>query len=100
MNEIFTSLISLIPNNFEPNWKRVSKFGQRASFLQKLTKNVHGCGKLLAPQFDTNNQFSLVFNRFEYSSELANISNFQWNMVSYSLPKVKMRYFYFFSLTS
>ena len=34
----FTSLISLISNNFEPKMKRISRFGRIASLLQKLTK--------------------------------------------------------------
>ena len=66
----FTSLISLISNNFEPKMKRVSKFDQRASFLQNLTGNVHHCGKVLTSHVDINDLFSIVFNPPENSNKV------------------------------
>ena len=56
----FTSIILLATNNFEPNRKKVSGFGQNASFLN--------LGELLTPQLGTNNEFSIAFNPLENSS--------------------------------
>jgi len=80
-------------NNFEPKMKRVSKFDQRAPFLQNLIENAHLCGKLLTPHFDINDIFLIVFKPPENSNKFEKIE--EWNMLSYSLPKVKMRYVYF-----
>ena len=93
----FTSLILLTFDNLELKMKTVSKFDRRASFLQKLM-NVHRCGKLLTLHFDINDLFSIIFKSPESSSKVEKIE--EWNMVSYGLLRVKMRYVYLFSLTS
>ena len=92
----FTSLILLTCNNLEPKVKRVKKFDRRALLLQKSTKNLHVRGKLLTLHFDTNNQFSIVFKPSEKSGTVKKIEDLQWNMASYGLPKVKIRYAYLF----
>ena len=85
----FTSLISLISNNFEPMRKRASKFDREASFLKKLIENFHHFGKLLTLYFNINDLLSIVFEPPENSSRVEKIG--AWNMVSYGLSKVKMR---------
>ena len=85
----FTSSISIISNNFEHKMKMVSKFDQIASFFQKLIENVDCCGKLLTLYFDINDLFSVVFKLSENSSRVEKIGT--WNILSYGLPKVKMR---------
>ena len=73
--KFFTSLIFLTSNNFELKMERVSKFSRRASFLQKSTKNVHIYEKLLILNFNTNNEFSILFKPFENSSALKKIED-------------------------
>jgi len=48
--------------------KRVSKFDQRAGFLQQIIEIVHHCGKLLTLLFDINYPFSILFKPPENSS--------------------------------
>jgi len=85
----FTSLISLISNNFEPMRKRASKFDREASFLKKLIENFHRFKKLLTLHFNINDLLSIVFRPPENSSKVEKIG--AWNMLSYGLPKAKMR---------
>jgi len=68
-----SSLILITFDNLELKKKRVSKFDRKASFLQKLIKNVHRCGKLLTLQFDINDLFSKLFKPPENSSRAEKI---------------------------
>ena len=87
----FTSLIFLTSDNFESKKKRVSRFGQATSFLKKSKKNAHVRGILLIPHSCTNNEFSIAFDPLDNLSEQGNIGASQRHMVSYGLPKVKIR---------
>jgi len=69
--------------------KRASKFDREASFLKKLIENFHHFEKLLTLHFNINDLLSIVFKPPENSSKVAKIGAL--NMVSYGLPKVKMR---------
>ena len=79
----FTSLIFLTSNNFETMKKRVLRFDRSASFLN--------CRKLLTPHLGSNNEFLVAFNPLKNLSGQGNIEASQWHMVSYGLPKVKIR---------
>ena len=82
----FTSLISLISNYFELMRKIISKYYPKASFLKKLIENFY---QLLTLYFDIDDLFSIVFKPSENSSRVEKIGD--ENMVSYGLPKVKMK---------
>ena len=94
----FISLILLTFDNLELEMKRILKFDQRASFLEKLIENAHHCGKLLTLYFDINVLFLTAFTPLENASKVKKVV--EWNMVSYSFPKVKMRYVKFFLISS
>ena len=87
----FTSLIFLASNNFEFKKKRASTFGRTTSFLNKSKRNAHVRGILLISHLRTNNEFSIAFDPLENLSEQGNIGASQRHMVSYGLPKVKIR---------
>ena len=89
--ENFTSLLFLASNNFEPKMKRVSRFCWATSFFKKSKKNAHVRGILLTPNLCTNNEFSIAFDTPENLSGQRNIGASQRHMVSYGLPKVKIR---------
>ena len=84
-------IIFLTSKNFESKKKRASRFGWRVSFLKKPTKNAHVCGKLLTLHLGTNNQLQIAFKPLKSSSGEEKIEASQWHMVSYGLPKVKIR---------
>ena len=52
--------------------------------------NAHICGMLSTHQLGTNNLLLIAFNPPENSSGKEKIGASQWDMVSYSLPKVKI----------
>ena len=66
--------------------KRISKFDPKASFLKKLIEKFY---QLLTLYFDIDDLFSIVFKPSENSSRVEKIGD--ENMVSYGLPKVKMK---------
>jgi len=60
-----------------PRRKEYQDLIEEFSFLQKSTKNVHVCGKLLTLYFGTNNQFSIAFKPPENLSRLEKIGDSQ-----------------------
>ena len=58
----FISLVFLTSSNLEPKKKKAARFGRRASFLKKSTKNALVYGKLLTLHVGTNNQLPISFN--------------------------------------
>jgi len=52
---------------------------------------VHACQKLLTLHVDTNNQFPMAFNPPKNSSGQEKIRASKWHMLTYGLPKVKIR---------
>jgi len=64
--------------------------------LKKSKKIAHVRGILLTPNLCNNNEFSIAFDPLGNLSGQGNIGASQRHMVSYGLPKAKIREVYLF----